>query len=179
LRVSDVPILRATARIEGAFSFAPAAQDGAACITVRFHRPGRADIASQYGVVFIHALLDGLMERGDAEAAYAASRVAVRALELKHAARRDAEARRALSCEPQPGSSPVGGYAGEASPAAPPIPSVEGAGHSPSMEPAQPGNTPVGVAAPAGDPLGACPVRVKEVLPDLPPAGEPSREVGP
>jgi len=139
--LSDIPILRATARIEGSFSFAPAAQDGAACITVRFHRPGRADIASQYGVVFIHALLDGLMERGDAEAAYAASRVAVRALELKYAARRLDEAARSLSAEQ--------------------FPSAGGAGHSPSM------------AAPAGDPLGACPVRVKEVLPDLPPAGGP------
>lgn len=102
-----VPILAATAGLEGWFQFLPSAERGAAIIVVRFRRAGHADIVSRYGAVFIFDLVDGLMARGDAEAAYAAGRAAVRALELKHAARRMAEAAKEF-------------------------PSVEGAGHSPS-----------------------------------------------
>lgn len=137
-----VPILVRTAGVEGAWSFTPiAAHDGAAILVIRFARPGGVDLVCHYGVVFIFDLLDGLMARGDFAAATEAARAAVRALELKHAARRLAEAAKEFPIveeartastapagaglpdlppagdplsEPQPGNGPVGGYAGAA-----------------------------------------------------------------
>lgn len=139
-----VPILDVTAGLEGRWEFAPAARtDGLSLLAVRFARADGGAFVVHYGAVFIFPLLDGLVARGEIAAAYDAGRAAVRALELKHAARRLGEAAKEF-------------------------PSVEGIGRRPSTEPAQPGNTPVGVVTPAG-----------AGLPDLPPAGEPSRGAGP
>lgn len=107
-----VPILAATAGLEGWFQFLPSEERGAAIIVVRFRRAGHADIVSRYGAVFIFDLIDGLMERGNAEAAYAAGRAAVRALELKHAARRMAEAAKEFPIRRGGRPQPFGGDAG-------------------------------------------------------------------
>lgn len=95
-----IPILAATAGLEGAFTFAPVERDdGAAVISVRFRGPRLADLCCQYSTVFIFELVDGLIERGDFAAGHDAARAAVRALELKHARRRLAAARAALERE--------------------------------------------------------------------------------
>ncbi len=131
--MSDVPILRATEGLEGWWQFLPTEERGAAIIVVRFRRGGRADIICRYGAVFIFDLLDGLVARGDVAAATDGARAAVRALELKHAARRDAEARESLefpsagvprsapavAAEPPPAVAPAGA---DLPPAGGPIP---------------------------------------------------------
>lgn len=98
-----IPILAATAGIEGRWSFTPVvADDGASIIIVRFIRPGRADLFCQYGAVFTFALVDGLIARGDLESGRAAADAAVRAIELKHARRRLVAARAALESDTFP-----------------------------------------------------------------------------
>lgn len=98
-----VPILAATAGLEGLWSFTPvASSDGAAIVVVRFARTGHADLFCHYGAVFIFALVDGFLERGDLESGRAAAMAAVRAVELKHARRRQAAARAALEADTFP-----------------------------------------------------------------------------
>lgn len=121
-----VPILRETQGLEGWWQFFPTEERGAAIIVVRFRRPGRADLITRYGVVFLFDLLDGLVARGETGAAMDGARAAVRALELKHAGCREAAAAKELR-------------------------SVEGAGHSPSV--AAPAGAGLPDLPPAGDPF--------------------------